>query len=291
MSNCSGLAMNLPYGIKVQQLQQYRSLTHGKMTRHTMNYFNPKTAAERYSKGRPDFHSNTIKHIKDYLQINKKLDHALDIACGTGLSTKALLEIATNVYGTDNSQEMLNFALQSDKIHYSIASAEQQPFKDNSFDLITVSSGIHWFDIDKFLVETNRLLKSKSWLVLYDNHFISEMVGNDHFTNWFPNVYLKKFPSPPRNNTYLWTNENLKTKNFNFVTEEKFNNTITFNKKQLVLYFTTQSNIIAAVEKNETTYKKAENWLDQELASFFENDDITQTINYGNWIKYIQRVN
>jgi len=256
-----------------------------------MNYFNPKTAAERYSKGRPDFHSNTIKHIKDYLQLDKKLNNALDVACGTGLSTKALLEIATNVYGTDTSQEMLNFASQSDKIHYSIASAEQQPFTDNSFDLITVSSGVHWFDIDKFLIEANRLLRSKSWLVLYENHFISEMVGNDNFTNWFPNVYLKKYPSPPRNNSYSWTNENLSTKNFNFVTEEIFKNSIVFNKKQLALYFTTQSNIIAAVEKNQTTYEHVETWLDLKLASFFDNDDTTPTLKYGTWIKFIQRAN
>lgn len=127
-----------------------------------MNYFNPKTAAERYVKGRPDFHSNTIKHIKEYLHLNNKLDNGLDIACGTGLSTKALLEIATNVYGTDTSQEMLNLALQPDKINYSLASAEQQPFADKTFDLITVSSGVHWFHIDKFLAEANRLLKSKS---------------------------------------------------------------------------------------------------------------------------------
>jgi ubiquinone/menaquinone biosynthesis C-methylase UbiE len=243
-----------------------------------MNYFNPKTAAERYSKGRPAFHSNTIKHIKDYLHLDKKLNNALDIACGTGLSAKALLEIATNVYGTDTSQEMLNFALQSDKIHYSIASAEQQPFSNNTFDLITVSSGVHWFDIDKFLIEANRLLKSKSWLVLYENHFIAEMVGNDNFTDWFPNVYLKKFPSPPRNNAYAWTNENLNPKNLIFITEEKFKNSVILTKKQLALYFTTQSNIIAAVEKNQTTYEQVENWLDEELAPFFDNDMI-RTIN------------
>jgi len=256
-----------------------------------MNYFDPKTAVERYSKGRPDFHSNTIKHIKDYLHLDKKLNNALDVACGTGLSTKALLGIARNVYGTDISQEMINLALMPDKIHYSIAPAEQQPFPDNYFDLITVSSGVHWFDIDKFLVEANRLLKSRSWLVLYENHFISEMVGNDNFTNWFPNVYLKKFPSPPRNNAYSWTNENLVPKNFNLITEERFKNSIAFNKKQLALYFTTQSNIIAAVEKNQTTYEQVDNWLDQELDSFFQNNEEKQTINYGNWIKYIQRAN
>lgn len=253
-----------------------------------MNYFSPKTAAERYSKGRPHFHRNTIEHIKNYLQLGKKLDNALDIACGTGLSTEALLEIANYVYGTDISYEMLKLASSSDKINYSMARAEQQPFADNSFDLITVSSGVHWFDIDKFLTEANRLLKSKSWLVLYENHFIAEMVGNGNFTNWFLNVYLKKFPSPPRNNAYAWTNENLNSKNFNFETEERFKNSIRFNKKQLALYFTTQSNIIAAVEKKRTTYGQVENWLDEELTVFFENDEAIQAINYGNWIKYIQ---
>ena len=255
-----------------------------------MNYFTPKIAAERYSKGRPDFHSNTIQHIKDFLRLDKKLNNALDVACGTGLSTKALLEIATNVYGTDTSQEMLNLASEPDKIHYAIAPAEQQPFPDNYFDLITVSSGVHWFDIDKFLLEVNRFLKNKSWLVLYENYFISEMVGNDKFTNWFPGFYLKRFPSPHRNSTYSWTNENLNPKNFNFVTEERFTNPIQFNKKQLALYFTTQSNILAAVETNQTTFEQVENWLEQELAPFFDNDDTIRTINYGNWIKFIQRI-
>jgi hypothetical protein len=77
----------------------------------------------------------------------------------------------------------------------------------------------------------------------------------------------------------------------NFVNEDRFRNSITFNKKQLALYFTTQNNFIAAVEKNQTTYGQAENWLDQELASFFDNDDTNQTIYYGNWIKFIQRAN
>jgi ubiquinone/menaquinone biosynthesis C-methylase UbiE len=258
---------------------------------HTMNYFHPKTAAERYAKGRPDFHSNTIRHIKDYLRLDKKLDQALDIACGTGLSTKALLEIADHVYGTDTSQEMLNLASLPDKINYAIAPAEQQPFADHYFDLITVSSGVHWFDIDKFLAEANRLLKSKSWLVLYENHFIAEMVGNDQFSNWFPDVYLNKFPSPPRNNAYAWTKEHLLSKGFDFATEEKFKNAITFNKKQLALYFTTQSNIIAAVESNQITYAQVDEWLEQQLSPFFDTDDTVRTIQYGNWIKYIQRIN
>src|SRR5687768_7958687 len=102
--------------------------------RNKMNYFNTKPAAERYSIGRPDFHGSTIKQIKDFLRLETKLHRALDIACGTGLSTKALLEIATNVDGTDISQDMLNFAYKTEGIKYTIAPAEEQPFPDNSFD-------------------------------------------------------------------------------------------------------------------------------------------------------------
>ncbi|MGH7239073.1 MAG: hypothetical protein ACREHG_03295, partial [Candidatus Saccharimonadales bacterium] len=128
-----------------------------------------------------------------------------------------------------------------------------------------------------------------AWLVLYENHFIAEMAQNDDFNKWFPDVYLKKYPSPPRNNHYAWTRENLNPKNLNLVTEETFKNQVTLNKRQLTLYFTTQSNIISAVEKEETTYEEVENWLDKELALFFDNGDALRTINYGNWIKFIQR--
>lgn len=254
-----------------------------------MNYFSLKTAAARYNQGRPDFHFNTIQHIKAFLGLKGKLNRALDVACGTGLSTKALLEIAIEVYGTDISEEMLKLAVCPDKISYSVAPAEKLPFEENQFDLITVSSGVHWFDIDAFLKEASRILKSRSWLVLYENHFIAEMTGSESFAKWFRESYLKKYPSPPRNNDYSWTNENLNSKGFNFVTEEKFKNEIVFNKNQLIAYFTTQSNIIAAIESGQTTYAEAEEWLSKELSSSFYHDQTTRIIHYGNWIKSIQR--
>jgi ubiquinone/menaquinone biosynthesis C-methylase UbiE len=252
-----------------------------------MNYFEPKSAADRYSKGRPHFHSNTIQHIKAYLNPEKRFENALDIACGTGLSTTVLSELATRVFGTDTSPEMLKHAKKGNNVHFAVAPAERQPFSDNTFDLVTVSSGVHWFDIDKFLIEVNRILKSKAWLVLYENHFIADMEGDKTFTSWFYDVYLNKFPSPPRNNDYSWANENLNSKNFNFIFEEKFTNPVTLNKEKLALYFTTQSNIIAAVENHLTTYEEVDAWLNNELECFFDPDH--RVINFGNWIKYIQR--
>ena len=254
-----------------------------------MNYFDKKNVAVRYEKGRPFFHINTIEKIKTHLGLTKKIDKAIDIACGTGLSTRVLLELAEQVYGTDISIEMLNCAYRHDKIKYRLATAERQPFHDNYFDLATVSSGVHWFDIDKFLVETNRILKSKKWLILYENHFISEMQDVAEFSNWFPEVYCKKFPSPPRKNNYSWTSENLKSKNFSFNKEDKFKNLVEFTIDDLILYFTTQSNITAHIECNITTYNEVEDWLNKELKPFFTKE--RRKIYYGNWIKYLQKTN
>jgi len=256
-----------------------------------MNYFDPISAVTRYAKGRPDFHRNTVGKIQAFLFPGQRVGQALDIACGTGLSTKALLDIADEVYGTDISRAMLDQAHAPDRIKYSLAPAEQQPFPDHFFDLITVSSGVHWFDIDRFLAEARRLLKSRAWLVLYENHFIAEMEGHDGFRDWFTDLYLKKFPSPPRNNEYNWSAENLQPRGLAFKFDTRFRNRVEMSKEQLILYFTTQSNIISAVEMGDTTYPQVESWLTEQLSPFFEQGNDKRVIYYGNWIKYIQRTN
>jgi ubiquinone/menaquinone biosynthesis C-methylase UbiE len=255
-----------------------------------MNYFASCLSAERYAIGRPHFHANTIRHIIDNLKIEVKLNNALDVACGTGLSTIALLPIADNVFGTDLSEEMLKLAVGKNQINYQVSTAEEQPFQDNIFNLITVSSGLHWFNIDKFLTEANRLLKRDSFLVVYENSFPGEMKDNAGFNPWNKETYLQQFPSPPRNKNYDWAPDNLKAKGFLLCTTENFKNLLSFNKSELIAYLTTQSNVIAAVEKGRFTYNEIENWLNEELSAFFDNDQSKQILYFNNWIKYLQKV-
>ena len=255
-----------------------------------MNYFAPKEAAQRYAKGRPDVHAYSIDQISTYLQLDQKLDRVLDIACGTGLSTRALLTIGERVYGTDISEEMLALAPCKDFIHYYVSAAELQPFEDHFFDLITVSSGIHWFDIDRFLGEACRILKGRAWLVLYENYFDAVLEGVPAFKDWFTNTHVTKFPTPPRNNRYDWSNENLETKGLHFTEELRSTYAIPMTKNQLAHYLTTQSNVIAKVEDQELSYDDALSWLDQELDGFFPTQEGTRMVNFGNWIKFIQRI-
>jgi ubiquinone/menaquinone biosynthesis C-methylase UbiE len=255
-----------------------------------MNYFGSQTSAERYVKGRPHFHANTVSHIKEFLKIENKLDKALDVACGTGLSTVALSAIANRVNGTDLSAEMLKMAATGNNIIYGISAAEDQPFPDNEFNLVTVSSGVHWFDIDKFLSEAARLLTKDGFLVIYENAFPGEMENNDRFGQWTKEVYLRRFPSPPRNKNYDWGPENLRLRGLAQVAAENFKNGINFNKQELVNYLVTQSNIIAAVERGMDTYSGMETWLENELTAFLEDSRQRHVFYFNNWIKYLQKI-
>jgi ubiquinone/menaquinone biosynthesis C-methylase UbiE len=254
-----------------------------------MTYFNPKISADKYAKGRPSSHDISIGRIKEFLKIDNKLDKALDIACGTGLSTKALLSIATKVYGTDISEEMINLAPSKDIIEYSVASAEKQPFLDNQFDLITVCAGVHWFNVDNFLQEVNRLLKNNGWLVLYSTYGLSSMTDEADFVKWIENVHVSRFPYPPSNYNYEWTNSNLKSKGFALQKDEQFETQTQLTKKQLVDYFTSQSNITQAVESGKENYNEIDAWLENELSVFYKNHQ-TREINFANPIKYLQKV-
>jgi predicted TPR repeat methyltransferase len=75
-----------------------------------MNFFSFKSAAERYAKGRPNIHADVIRRVAEKLKITSPLRNALDIGCGTGLSTVALLPIAGNIFGLDPSADMLHCA-------------------------------------------------------------------------------------------------------------------------------------------------------------------------------------
>src|SRR2546421_9728514 len=98
-----------------------------------MNYFGPKSAAQRYAKGRPYFHPLIVSRIKEFLQVTEPLSSALDVGCGTGLSTVALKEIAEDISGIDASEQMIALAPSGNGIRYFVASAENLPFTKNKF--------------------------------------------------------------------------------------------------------------------------------------------------------------
>ena len=75
-----------------------------------MNFFTFQRVAEGYATHRPYYHPLIMRKIRERLSLNEPLAHALDVGCGTGLSTVALRMLAERVTGVDSSAEMIAVA-------------------------------------------------------------------------------------------------------------------------------------------------------------------------------------
>lgn len=233
-----------------------------------MNFFSSKSAAERYPKGRSYFHPQVIEHIRTFLSLMNPVRRAIDIGCGTGLSTIALKEIAVEVIGVDTSREMIALAARDERIKYLVADAVELPFQEGEFDLMTLSSAFHWLDRRKFLREAGRVLRSRGWLIVYDNYFSGRMEENSSFETWYRERHLRRYP-PPSRAKLNFTEKDAGNEGFHLAGQEHYRNTISFSIEGLVDYLTTQSNVIAAVEYGDEQIDRVRLWLTENLKPLF----------------------
>lgn len=92
------------------------------------------------------------------------VDTVVDLGCGTGFFTNALLERfpTAQVCGVDIAKGMLDFAKTqfAQSAHWVCADAESLPLRDDSIDLIFSNLAIQWCEhIDQLLSEIKRALK------------------------------------------------------------------------------------------------------------------------------------
>jgi SAM-dependent methyltransferase len=211
-----------------------------------------------------------IKKIWDFLRLREPIPLALDVACGTGQSTVALKEIASRVVGTDVSREMLARAPREAGVRYVEAPAEDMPFEDGSFRLVTVALALHWFDRSRFLAEARRVLEPSGWLVVYDNGFFGEMKENPKHERWYREDYLVRYPSPtPQRGASH--GRRVPQARASALERETYTNEVPFSAEELASYLMTQSNVTATVEDEGESPESVREWLVESLAPMFES--------------------
>src|SRR5690606_25272056 len=73
----------------------------------------------------------------------------------------------TQVIATDISLALLERAPRRSNIVYQNAPAENSGIGENSVDLITVAQAAHWFDLSRFWVEAQRVLRRPGILAIW----------------------------------------------------------------------------------------------------------------------------
>lgn len=103
-------------------------------------------------------------------------DVALDVATGGGHTARSLAPHVKHVVASDLTPQMLQAAEEHmrsrdiENVFFELADAEDMPFDDDSFDIVTCRIAPHHFsDIQAFANEVARVLKSGGRFVLMDS--------------------------------------------------------------------------------------------------------------------------
>jgi SAM-dependent methyltransferase len=241
--------------------------------------------AKGYAENRPYFHPRVIERIKSYLNLSRNLTMALDVGCGAGLSTIALLEIADRVVGVDASQTMIRSAIQKEGVEYFNYPAEYLPFK-KQFELITLSGSLNWVDRASFFSEARKVITDEGFVVIYDNDIIGVMEEDNLFEKWYRSAYLEKFPRPPRDESPILEKE-AAGYGFNLEFSENYTNQIQFKMNDFLKYLFTQSNITSALDKKLEAAENIKKWLSSSLSPFFNSQK--KSIRFGGYIWYLKK--
>jgi SAM-dependent methyltransferase len=132
---------------------------------------------ENYVRYRPGYPPEVVGELKAECGLTAR--HAVaDIASGTGIWTRTLLENGNAVFAVEPNAEMREAGerlLAAFPKFTSIAgTAEATTLTDHSVEFVTAAQAAHWFDRGRARREFVRILKPGGWLVLLWNERLTD---------------------------------------------------------------------------------------------------------------------
>jgi SAM-dependent methyltransferase len=127
---------------------------------------------ENYIRYRPGYPPQVLETLKKECGLTPARVIA-DVASGTGIWTKTLLEIGNPVYGVEPNVDM---RLAGERLLAGFpeftsidGKAEATTLPEASVDFVTAAQAAHWFDRERARREFSRILRPGGWLVLLWN--------------------------------------------------------------------------------------------------------------------------
>lgn len=238
-------------------------------------WFLSERMARGYALYRPPIHRQILDLVRGGLKV-EAVNLALDVGCGAGLSTRALLGWVRRAIGLEPSLAMLAHAGGADFV---AGRAEALPFADATFDLATAAGALNWSDLLAVWPETRRVLQSGGHFVLYD--FGPGLLTGDAAV-WHT-LFSERYPFPPAlriepaslpENAYGLRREHV----------SPFEIELAWNRAAYLEYALTETNVEAAIARGVDEVH-IRTWCKERLFSLLADGEIVVRFE-GFWAAY-----
>jgi ubiquinone/menaquinone biosynthesis C-methylase UbiE len=163
-----------------------------------------------YVRYRPAYPSAVLDLLKKDCGLNAASVIA-DVAFGTGIFTRMLLENGNRVIGVEPNPEMRQageeFLRSFPKFTSVAGTAEATSLDDHSVDFVTAAQAAHWFDPEKARREFDRICRPGGWTVLLWNE---RRTGSTPFLRAYEQL-LVEFGTDYQDVRHERTNEQVET--------------------------------------------------------------------------------
>jgi SAM-dependent methyltransferase len=136
--------------------------------------------ADLYARARPTYPDSLIVELA-LLAPGREL--AWDSGTGNGQAARLLARHFAHVHATDASAQQIAAAEPAENIHFGVEPAERCSLPDSSADLVVTAQAMHWYNLDRFYGEAQRVLRPGGLLAaigygwFYVDPIIDEIVG------------------------------------------------------------------------------------------------------------------
>jgi SAM-dependent methyltransferase len=253
----------------------------------THRLFQHDRVAMGYASARPYLHPEVFARVWEIVGRPGRFRRALDVGCGTGLSSFALRELAEQVVGIDAAIDMLRHARRADGIRYVASGAEAPPFRRGAFDLVVACGSMDWVDRPRFMPRAAEIVEGGGWLVSLDFGDTGRSPEVPGLGRWYDEVFLGAYPRPHASDPMITADEAARH-GFAAPVFRDFASACPLTARQYAAFLLTESSVIAAVEYGGKAEPEVRAWLGSQLAPLF--GPAPRRVAFGGYIQALRRL-
>jgi ubiquinone/menaquinone biosynthesis C-methylase UbiE len=210
------------------------------------NYFS--VQSEYYARNRPTYPEELFVFLSGLCSSHEL---AWDCATGNGQAAISLSKYFKKVVATDLSAEQISRAFHRENIFYKVEPSEHSSLENESADLVTVATAIHWFNLPAFYKEVHRVLKPHGVFAAWGYAGCTVNYAIDKMLDEFAFDILKDYWRPE---TKLNWRDKYETLNFPYplTAAPSFAATAQYNLNDILNYLNSWSSVQKYKDDNKT---------------------------------------